>query len=62
LVVELADVIYVLELGQVLASGRPDEIQSDPRVISSYLGEAAIAERSRPSEPAAADQPEGDLR
>jgi branched-chain amino acid transport system permease protein len=63
LVVELADVIYVLELGQLLASGRPEAIQNDPRVISSYLGEAAIAPRaSRSEEPAATGQPGRDLR
>lgn len=41
LVVELADVICVLEFGHVISSGRPEEVQSDPRVISSYLGELA---------------------
>jgi branched-chain amino acid transport system permease protein len=43
LVVELADVIHVLELGQLISSGPPAYVQSDPRVMSSYLGEAAIA-------------------
>ena len=34
----LCDYFVALEQGGVIASGRPDEVLSDPRVISSYLG------------------------
>ncbi|GMA14099.1 ABC transporter ATP-binding protein [Deinococcus metallilatus] len=40
---ELADRITVLQYGQVLASGRYDEVRRDPRVIEAYLGEEAHA-------------------
>lgn len=30
--------IYVLNLGEILASGSPEEIQNNPNVISAYLG------------------------
>jgi branched-chain amino acid transport system permease protein len=38
LVVELADVIHVLNLGDVITSGPPAQIQNDPVVASIYLG------------------------
>ncbi|MFI0352122.1 ABC transporter ATP-binding protein [Actinomadura sp. 9N407] len=39
MVTRLADRITVLDLGQVIADGTPDQIRSDPRVIAAYLGE-----------------------
>ncbi len=30
--------IYVLNLGEILASGSPDEIQNNPNVVNAYLG------------------------
>lgn len=38
LVMEVCDTIYVLDLGQIIAQGTPDEIQHDQRVLSAYLG------------------------
>jgi len=38
LVLEVADIIHVLNLGHVIASGTPDVIRDDPAVAESYLG------------------------
>jgi branched-chain amino acid transport system permease protein len=35
----LADRLYVLDLGKLLASGAPEDVRNDPDVIRSYLGE-----------------------
>ena len=34
----MADTIYCMAHGQLLASGTPDQVQSDQRVIDAYLG------------------------
>ena len=36
---QLCDHLYVLDSGEIIASGPPQEIQKDPAVIKSYLGE-----------------------
>ena len=38
LVVQLCDRICVLNLGEILTEGIPSEVQSNPKVISAYLG------------------------
>jgi branched-chain amino acid transport system ATP-binding protein len=38
-VMKISDRIYVLDYGQTIASGSPDEIQRNPDVIKAYLGE-----------------------
>jgi branched-chain amino acid transport system ATP-binding protein len=43
LVGRLADRVTVLDLGKVVAEGTPDEIRTDPRVVTAYLGTKAAA-------------------
>ena len=39
----VSDVVHVLHLGELIATGSPEEVGQDPRVVDSYLGESAHA-------------------
>lgn len=41
MVMSVSDKVVVLNFGNIIASGRPDEIQANPDVIAAYLGAAA---------------------
>ena len=40
LVMEISDHIYVLDFGEQIAEGSPEEVRNNPRVIEAYLGGA----------------------
>jgi ABC-type branched-subunit amino acid transport system ATPase component len=49
LVLGVCDVVHVLEFGKLIASGTPEQIKTDDRVIHAYLGTGAAADEAVPS-------------
>ena len=43
MVADLADRLFVLDHGEPLAEGAPDEVLANPRVIAAYLGTTTVA-------------------
>lgn len=38
-VMDISDQIYVLDFGEIIGSGKPHEVASNPKVIDAYIGE-----------------------
>jgi branched-chain amino acid transport system ATP-binding protein len=43
LVMQACSVVTVLNLGQVLMTGTPDQVRVDPAVLGAYLGGSAVS-------------------
>jgi ABC-type branched-subunit amino acid transport system ATPase component len=48
LVMRACEYIYVLDFGELISRGRPEQVRDDPKVISAYLGESADSPLAEP--------------
>ncbi len=51
LVMGTCELIHVLDYGEIIASGTPEQVKNDPAVVNAYLGApvSAVAPRSSSS-------------
>jgi branched-chain amino acid transport system ATP-binding protein len=47
MVMDISDHVVVLNFGQVIAEGSPEEVQRNPEVVSAYLGSGDIGDLAR---------------
>jgi branched-chain amino acid transport system ATP-binding protein len=43
MVLDLADRLHVLHLGQCIASGTPEAVRQIPAVVKAYVGEGSVS-------------------
>jgi branched-chain amino acid transport system ATP-binding protein len=43
LIMRICNRLYVLDYGQIIAEGPPEQIRDDPHVVRAYLGQADAA-------------------
>ena len=57
LIMRICNRIYVLDYGQIIAEGPPEQIRDDPQVVRAYLGEASAtdADSTEPTRSEAAE-------